>query len=53
MFVSEPARKLQIMVVESSTDVASLLAAHVELNGLKPVKANSAQECLDRIEGGA
>jgi hypothetical protein len=41
------------MVVESSTDVASLLAAHVELNGLKPVKANSAQECLDRIEGGA
>jgi DNA-binding NtrC family response regulator len=51
--MGEPAQKPQIMIVADSADVASLLAAHVELNGLEPVKANSAQECIDSIESGA
>ena len=44
-----PQHKPKVMLVDDNPDTMSLLAGHMSLSGIEPVKAGSAAECLEMI----
>ena len=45
-----PQQKPKVMLVDDNPDIMSLLAGHMSLSGMEPVKAGSVAECLDMMQ---